>query len=427
MNKRSQEGSDENDEIEIFLSYSKEDKKLAHRIQKILERDHGFSTFLAHETIEVSHEWKAEIESHLRSCHALLPIVTKAFYESYWTHQEIGSIWYGNKPICTLWFKKDLEDLHSELPGVLKFKQALEVTQGNLEDRLSEISRFLKDYFRRMLSQERPASTAFSARWDRLRGIIEKATSNVTGPHYEVLVGPDRVYPGVLGPSKGDLEILEFMPDFLAGTELVGTREHYENRPSFENEDITSLGQYARTEQYLRIYCDGFIHYVGPIPQGSTPLTSRLGSLPVYVLDWIYSETIQLLFYAIRTMRHKQIGGVQRIRVALSGVGGKPVKLASSIDGLLLDPDVMSPAFAFSEDYSTLKYEYAFDPTSEWSEFYHTLDSIYRDLCVDLGILSMNEDVRKQRIKLVIMEIQYLRTRFSQAGMPAVPVKELIP
>ena len=50
----------------------------------------GIAGFVAHEDIEPSLEWQAEIELGLRSMHALAAILTPEFHASNWTDQEVG-------------------------------------------------------------------------------------------------------------------------------------------------------------------------------------------------------------------------------------------------------------------------------------------------------------------------------------------------
>ena len=50
----------------------------------------GVASFVAHEDIEPSLEWRGEIELGLRSMHALAALITPDFHASPWTDQEIG-------------------------------------------------------------------------------------------------------------------------------------------------------------------------------------------------------------------------------------------------------------------------------------------------------------------------------------------------
>lgn len=75
--------------IEVFLSYSHKDRRLAHKVKKGLVTL-GFDVFLAHDDIRISAAWRREILKRLRSCEIFVPILTEAFTESKWTDQEVG-------------------------------------------------------------------------------------------------------------------------------------------------------------------------------------------------------------------------------------------------------------------------------------------------------------------------------------------------
>lgn len=76
--------------MKIFISYSHLDKKLAGAIKGNLEFYYYFDVFLAHEDIEPSSEWEAEIISQLKSCDAFIALLTNNFNNSEWTNQEVG-------------------------------------------------------------------------------------------------------------------------------------------------------------------------------------------------------------------------------------------------------------------------------------------------------------------------------------------------
>lgn len=52
--------------------------------------DYGVSSFVAHDDIEPTSEWQAEIESALATCDGLLALLHPGFQESKWTDQEVG-------------------------------------------------------------------------------------------------------------------------------------------------------------------------------------------------------------------------------------------------------------------------------------------------------------------------------------------------
>lgn len=75
--------------IQVFLSYSHEDKEIVGTLKVSLE-DIGFKVFLAHEDIETCKEWQDEILKNLKSCDVFIPYITPEFSKSPWTDQETG-------------------------------------------------------------------------------------------------------------------------------------------------------------------------------------------------------------------------------------------------------------------------------------------------------------------------------------------------
>jgi len=121
---------------EIFISYSTKNKIDAGNISNILKMN-GFKTFLAHDNIEVSQEWRDEIIKHLNNCKGLLAIVTDDFVESCWTHQECGYVMGMKKPIvCLIYTNYD--------KGFLESKQGIMMKETSLSNALVEVTNFFK-------------------------------------------------------------------------------------------------------------------------------------------------------------------------------------------------------------------------------------------------------------------------------------------
>ncbi len=73
----------------LFMSHLASCKRDVHDLSNMLTQ-FGFACFVAHDAIEPSREWRAEIERALNSCDILVAYVTPKFSESKWTDQEIG-------------------------------------------------------------------------------------------------------------------------------------------------------------------------------------------------------------------------------------------------------------------------------------------------------------------------------------------------
>ncbi|MBU2969069.1 toll/interleukin-1 receptor domain-containing protein [Pseudoalteromonas sp. C2R02] len=79
----------ETDEVRIFLSHLAINKVETSKLKEHLEY-YGMSAFVAHEDIEPTKQWQAEIESALASMDGLVALLAPGFKESNWCDQEVG-------------------------------------------------------------------------------------------------------------------------------------------------------------------------------------------------------------------------------------------------------------------------------------------------------------------------------------------------
>lgn len=86
----------------LFISHASAKKASAHRLKEALAA-FRVTAFVAHDDIEPTKEWQAEIERALRTMDSLLAIVTAEFVASRWCDQEVGIAIGRNKlvlPLC---------------------------------------------------------------------------------------------------------------------------------------------------------------------------------------------------------------------------------------------------------------------------------------------------------------------------------------
>lgn len=81
-----------------FLSYQTEDKVVAGRVKSVLE-DLAIGSFLAHEDIAVSEEWRLKILAEIGKADLFVAILSKNYYESCWCLQESGIAAFRKKMI----------------------------------------------------------------------------------------------------------------------------------------------------------------------------------------------------------------------------------------------------------------------------------------------------------------------------------------
>ena len=75
--------------MHTFISYQTEDKKVAGKVKSILE-EIGISSFMAHEDIHVSEEWRLKILEEIGKASIFLSLWSKDYYKSWWCIQESG-------------------------------------------------------------------------------------------------------------------------------------------------------------------------------------------------------------------------------------------------------------------------------------------------------------------------------------------------
>lgn len=72
-----------------FISYQTSDKLIAGSLKKVLS-DIGINSFLAHEDIQVSEEWRTRIIKELSNTEIFICLLSKRYLESDWCIQESG-------------------------------------------------------------------------------------------------------------------------------------------------------------------------------------------------------------------------------------------------------------------------------------------------------------------------------------------------
>jgi hypothetical protein len=86
----------------LFISHTSANRDSAHRLKQAVS-EYNVAAFVAHDDIEPTTEWEAEIERALRTMDALAAIISPDFFESRWCDQEVGFAFGRSKlvvPIC---------------------------------------------------------------------------------------------------------------------------------------------------------------------------------------------------------------------------------------------------------------------------------------------------------------------------------------
>lgn len=75
--------------VRVFLSHLAAERAFIGEVSEQLSGV-GLSSFVAHDSIDVSREWQGEIERALRTADVLVGLAHSGFAESFWTQQEVG-------------------------------------------------------------------------------------------------------------------------------------------------------------------------------------------------------------------------------------------------------------------------------------------------------------------------------------------------
>jgi len=77
--------------MRAFISYSHIDRQYGAQAKTVLG-EVGIESFLAHDDLEVSEEWRVRILEELRRCDLFVPLLSVNFLASRWAPQEVGFV-----------------------------------------------------------------------------------------------------------------------------------------------------------------------------------------------------------------------------------------------------------------------------------------------------------------------------------------------
>lgn len=101
----------------LFVSDASQKRASAHRLKEALA-SYQIAAFVAHDDIEPTKEWQAEIETALRTMDALVAIISPEFVLSKWCDQEVGIAIGRNKLVVPLRVGSDPHGFLGKLQGL---------------------------------------------------------------------------------------------------------------------------------------------------------------------------------------------------------------------------------------------------------------------------------------------------------------------
>jgi len=160
-------------------------------------------------------------------------------------------------------------------------------------------------------------------------------------------------------------------------------------------------------EIFARMGSDGFFHAVVPLNTEEEK----------YYLSWIVDDIAQALFFIVRVMKKKGVRTEQTFRIDLHGIRGLRVLPFFRYRSLR--------EWAFSEEQDFIFYQKTFNPKEKWVFFFNLLCEIYKEICIDLGIVEIKNETVTQNVKEILCAIDSLRTTYTSAGLEHLSLDEI--
>ncbi|SCY78276.1 toll/interleukin-1 receptor domain-containing protein [Microvirga guangxiensis] len=160
--------------VRLFISHRDEYKRVATDLADALEI-YGIGSFVAHDTIEPTREWRREIMNGLETMEVMLVFLTDNFSESIWTNQEVGFALGKGVPIISLKLEK------KDPPGFISHEQALRSSLSDPASSAKQIQKLVAEKLGRRDRIQSGLIAAFltSPDWNEARDRFEAMASTV--------------------------------------------------------------------------------------------------------------------------------------------------------------------------------------------------------------------------------------------------------
>jgi hypothetical protein len=128
-------------QVRLFLSHAAIHKGFVGEVAEHLGLS-GIHGFVAHDSIEPTREWQAEIERALRTAHLFVGLVHREFLPSAWTNQEVGWAKGRDIPFFMIRFGAD----PSGFPGSVQWPSMQTENAGSVAGRIQQWINTLPQY-----------------------------------------------------------------------------------------------------------------------------------------------------------------------------------------------------------------------------------------------------------------------------------------
>jgi pyrimidine deaminase RibD-like protein len=244
--------------------------------------------------------------------------------------------------------------------------------------------------------QEQKKRSNLDQRFDRRLNEILVEIPDDAGPCAQVLIGP-LADAGDYFETLGENVSLftSFHPMFLSIKSSTPRRDRYQ----FESNDARN---------HFEVYVDGYLHTLFPMPMEDGGV----------LLGTIVYRVSTLVFYAIRLLKMRNVTTRQKAYLELSGL--------RRIEVLLTQSKYRLSRYYFPDYHDIHTFQTEFDPSASWKVTFSTIDAIYRDILVELGVTPPTEAERQKALKALLLDFNPdLKTEYHLTSGERVPAVDL--
>ena len=257
---------------------------------------------------------------------------------------------------------------------------------SNLKQKIRALIKSIK------VPQRIPKKSIFESRCAELKRVKAVPPKSLM----ELFIGSTSETKEWLPSTQENLDLMRCIPYIFEIETVVGRRKYFEFKS-------------RSPEVHVRMYSDGFFHAETPLIYD--PRKEK------YYLSWIVHDIAEAYFFIVRIMKKKGVETEQTLKLDLHGIRGLQV---------FPFPRYFSiRKWAFSEDENFISYQKTFNPQEKWVFLFNLLCEIYKDICVDLGVIEIKDDTVTRNVRQIVKEMDTLRTTYQPSGLEALSLEEL--
>jgi len=383
MSKATEDG-DEN--YDFFISYYSGTGFIFAKYLKEHAKDFGRNAFLDKEDIdknikEETDEWRSQIDQAIEKSKNLVLIMTLGFKERNEIRRELKKAF--DNGINALLFRK--EDLDAQELIMRIDNEAIDFSKKEYTSFTDECDLLakLEETLRGKRKPQKPSS--FKNEADRLiscEGLEFKQTNK---PLLEVVVGAKDNSGDWLVPSPENKFLVS---NFPYSCEVTARRKFFE---------CETEGRF-----FLRVSTNGFFHVI-------LSLLHDDRRPDLYYVDLIARQIFEILLYCVRIMKFRNLDSEQSMLIILRNIGGKEVTFADAFPHW---------TYLFANQPET-RFFFGFNPKDDWKRIAKVLLDIFKELCVEMGCLGIEESIIKERVFKILYHMSELHTEYQ--GVVIIP------